>query len=125
MHDNNTSKFIKYEPHHEHKQKPLDIAWHKPYLKVLYNTCMLLLMDNLMDNSNMAMLNMEPRKQIITLHNNFTVSFFIQSAVGILLDAKNAAAGKPNVTYMCYYHPKIIEPFWEHATYILTTYNKH
>ena len=45
---------------------------------------MLLLMDNLMDNSNMTMLSLEPRQQTITLHNNFTVSFFIQSAVGIL-----------------------------------------
>ena len=73
---------------------------------------MLLLMDNLMDNSNMAILSLEPRQQIITLHNNFTVSFFIQSAVGILLDTRNAAAAsKPNVTYICYYHPKIIELF--------------
>ena len=34
-HENNASKFSKREPHHKHKQKPQDIAQHKPYLKVL------------------------------------------------------------------------------------------
>ena len=50
-----------------------------------------------MDNSNMAMLSMEPRKQITTLHNN-SVSSLIRLAVGILLDFRNAAtASKPDV----------------------------
>ena len=53
-----------------------------------------------MHNSNMVTLSMEPRKRIITLHNNF-VTPLIHSAVGILLDSKNAAtASKPNVAHV-------------------------
>ena len=43
--------------HYKHKQKPQDVALHKPYLKVLYHNYVLLLMDLmiiLMDNFNMA-----------------------------------------------------------------------
>ena len=43
VHKINASKFSKCEPCHEHKQKPQDIAQPKPYLKVLYNACALLL----------------------------------------------------------------------------------
>ena len=43
-------------------------------IKVLYNVYIILLMDNSVDNSNMATLSMEPRKQIITLHNNYSYS---------------------------------------------------
>ena len=45
MHENNMSKLSKCEPHHKHKQEPKDTAQHKPYLKVLYNIYVLLLMD--------------------------------------------------------------------------------
>ena len=44
MHKNNVSKFSKCEPCHKHKQEHQDIDQHKPYLKVLYNAYMLLLM---------------------------------------------------------------------------------
>ena len=55
------------------------------------------LYDNSVDNSNMAMLSMKPRKWIITLHNHYSLTL-IQSAVGILLDSRNAeTASKPNV----------------------------
>ena len=47
-------------------------------------------LDNSMDNSKMAMLSMEPRKQITTLHNN-SISSLIRLAVGILLNSRNAA----------------------------------
>ena len=56
--------------------------------------------DSWMDNFNMVTLSMEPRKQIITLHNKstITVSPLIQSAIGISLDSRDtAAASKPNV----------------------------
>ena len=46
MHKNNASKFSKSEPCDKHKQEPQDIAGYKPYLKVLYNAYMLLLMDS-------------------------------------------------------------------------------
>ena len=50
-----------------------------------------------MDSSNMAMLSMEHRKQFITIY--ITVSPLIQSALGKLLDTRNAAtASKPNIT---------------------------
>ena len=74
MHENNAIKFSKCEPNHEFKQEPWDIARHKSYLKVLYNTYTFLLLDNLMDNFNMAILSMEPRKWIITLHNNYCLT---------------------------------------------------
>ena len=45
MHKNNVCKFNKCEPHHKHKQEPQNIAQYKPYLKVVYNAFMLLLMD--------------------------------------------------------------------------------
>ena len=45
MHENNMGKFSKCEPCHKHKQQPQDVARHKPYLKALYNTYTLLLMD--------------------------------------------------------------------------------
>ena len=69
-HKNSTRIFSKYELHHKHKQEPQDTAHHKPYLKVLYNNYAYLLMDNSVDNSNMVMLSMESRKQIIIFHNN-------------------------------------------------------
>ena len=53
------SKFSKCKPRHEHKQELRDVTQHNPYLKVLYNVHTLLLMDNSMENSNMAMTNME------------------------------------------------------------------
>ena len=76
MHENNMGKFSKCEPHHKHKQEPQDVAQHKPYLKVLYNMYALLLMDNSMDNSNIMILSMEPRKWIITLHNNYCLTSY-------------------------------------------------
>ena len=60
-------------------------------------------MDNSIDNSNMAMLSMEPRKWILTTQpfTIITVSPLIQSAVDILLDSRNAAiTSKPNVAYV-------------------------
>ena len=61
------SKFSKCEPHHEHKQELQDIACTNPtVLKSFVQhvaTCFSL------DNSDMVMLSMEPRKQIIILHN--------------------------------------------------------
>ena len=75
MHENSASNLVNLcEPCHEHKQEPRAVAQHKPYLKVLYNVYIILLMDNSMDNANMATLSMEPRKQIITLHNNYSYS---------------------------------------------------
>ena len=54
-------------------------------------------MDNSMDNYNMAMLSMEP-KNGSSPFTAITVSPLIQSAVGILLDSRNAAATKkPNI----------------------------
>ena len=70
IHKNNMRIFSKWELHHKHKQQPQDTATHKPYLKVLYNNYAYLLMDNSVDNSNMVMLSMESRKQIIIFHNN-------------------------------------------------------
>ena len=69
MHEKIMNKFSKSEPRHKHKQDPQNAARHKPYLKVLYNVYVVLLMDNLVDNSNVAMLFMETIKEIITLHN--------------------------------------------------------
>ena len=57
MHENNMSKFSKYEPHHKHKE-PQDITKHEPCLKVMYNMYTFPLIDNLMDNYNMATLSM-------------------------------------------------------------------
>ena len=58
---------------------------------------MLSLIDNLMDNSNMATLHMKHRNWITILHNNY-VSPLIQSTVDIFLDSRNAATtSKPNV----------------------------
>ena len=49
------------------------------------------------DNSNMATLSMEPRKQIITF-TTITNSSLIQSAEGNVFDSRNAVtARKPNV----------------------------
>ena len=76
LHKNNAIKFSKYKTSHKHKQEPWDVAQHKPYLKVLYNMYVLLVMDNLMDSSNMATLSMEPRKQIITLQNNYYLTSY-------------------------------------------------
>ena len=81
---NNASKFRKCEPYHKHKQKHQDIVQHKPYLKVLHNMYTLLVMDNLMDIYNMAVLSMEPRKLTIILHNNYCPPL-IQSTVGLYL----------------------------------------
>ena len=54
-------------------------------------------MDNLMDNSNISILSVEPGKWIIILHNKYC-SPLIQSAVDILLDSRNiATANKSNV----------------------------
>ena len=75
-HKNNASKLSECEPHHGCKLVSWNIVWNEPYLKALYNVCMFLLMDNLMENSNMAMLIMEPSKQIITLHNNYCLSSY-------------------------------------------------
>ena len=60
-------------------------------------------------NSNAATICMKPRKQIITLHNNHCLISFIQSAIGLLLDSRNApTASKPNCACV-YYHPKMTE----------------
>ena len=51
-----------------------------------------------MENSDIAMLSMEPRKQNMTITNNYYLTPLIQSAIGITLDSTNAAtASKPNV----------------------------
>ena len=107
-HKNNTRIFSKCELHHKHKQEPQDIAHHKPYLKVLYNKYAYLLMDNSMDNSNMAMLSMEPRKMIIILHNNncLTSCLIIYKHFTGLQKSCNCWQTK---CYLCYYHPKVIE----------------
>ena len=98
IHQHSRIMLSKSEPCHKHKQDPSDIAWHRPYLKVLYNAYALLLRDNFMDISNMATRFMEPRKRIITLYNNYCFTSLIQSAVGILLNSRNAAiASKPIV----------------------------
>ena len=81
---NNASKFSKCEPHHKHKQKHQDIAQHKPSLKGLHNVYTLLVMNNSMDNYNMAMLSMEPRKLTIIVHNNYCLPL-IQSTIGLYL----------------------------------------
>ena len=66
-------------------------------LKSLYNAYTLLLVGNSLDNSNMVMLSMEPRKRII-MHPLQNFLTFIQSAVDILFDSRNAAtAWKLNV----------------------------
>ena len=45
--ENNTSKFSKSEFCHKYKEKPYDITWPKPYLKVLYNVYTLLFMESM------------------------------------------------------------------------------
>ena len=77
-------------------------------------------MDKSMDNSNILMLGMEPRKWS-SFFRIITVSLLIQSSVDILLDSRNPATAKTKCC-MCYYHPKIIETFWAHTVYTLTTY---
>ena len=48
MHENNNmSKFSKCELCHKYKQQAQDIAQHKPYLKALYNTYTLPLMNSI------------------------------------------------------------------------------
>ena len=97
LHKNNASKFSKYKTSHKHKQEPRDVAQHKPYLKVLYNMYVLLVMDNFMDSSNMAMLSMEPRKQIITFQNNYYLTSYSVSC----RESKNAATDSiPNVAHV-------------------------
>ena len=64
--ENNISKSNKCDPRHKHKQEP---QCSTQTLKVLYNFDAYLLMDNLM--KNIVTLSMEPRKQIITLQNNY------------------------------------------------------
>ena len=68
--------------------------------------------DNLMDNSNMATLSMEPRNWIITHYSNtITGSPLIQVAVGMLRDSRNVStASKPSSywMHMSYYHAKVI-----------------
>ena len=83
-------------------KEPQDVARHKPYLIVLYNAHMLLvsgLDGNSMDNFNIVTLSMELRKCISSPFTTIiTVLPLIQSAIGILLDSRNAAtASKPNV----------------------------
>ena len=62
-------------------------------LLILYNICTSIngIDDISIENSSMATLSMEHRKRIITIHNNYTVSLVIQTAVSILLDTRNAA----------------------------------
>ena len=75
----------------------VSLAQHKPYLKVLYNAYAI---DNSVDNSNMVTLSMEPRSEPL-LFTIITVSPVIQSALGILLDSRNAAiSSKPNVLHV-------------------------
>ena len=75
--ENNMSKFSECEPHHKHKLEPQDIVQHKYILlKSFVQRVHASLMDNSMDNSNMVTLSMEPRKQIVTLHNNYWLTFY-------------------------------------------------
>ena len=92
------SKFSKSEPRHKHKQDPQNAARHKFYLKVLYNVYVVLLMDNLVDNSNVAMLIMETIKEIITLHNMYSLTSYSISYKNIWLDSRNPC--KPNIAYV-------------------------
>ena len=84
-HENIVSQVNKYEPCQKLKREPHDVSQHTAFLNNAYT---LLLMDNLMENSNMVMLSMEPRKEI-TYYNNYC-SFLLKLAIGNLLNFKSA-----------------------------------
>ena len=78
-----------------------------------------------MDNSSMAMLSMEPRKQIITPHNNYCLtSYAISYRHFTWLQKCCKSASKPNVAHITIPSKKQ-KPFWACAMCTLTTYNKH
>ena len=101
------SKFSKWEPRHEHKHEPQDIAQHKSYLYVLCNMYALLLMDNLMYNFlqngeayvNKYVWSLESKSSHFTI---ITVLSLILSIVCTgMFDSRNAeTASKPNAAYV-------------------------
>ena len=97
-----SNKFSIRELCHKHKEEPQDFAQHKPYLKILYNAYVFLLKDSIIfqwiiPTQRHYVWSLESRSSPFT---TITVSSFIQSAVGILLDSRNAATtSKPNVTH--------------------------
>ena len=61
-----------------------------------------------MDNFNMAMVSMEPRKMIIILHNNNCLTSCLIIYKHFTGLQKSCSCWQTKC-YLCYYHPKIIE----------------
>ena len=61
-----------------------------------------------MDNSNMATLSMEPRKWIITLHNNYWLTSYSISCRHIAWHQECCNCWQTKCC-TCYYHPKMIK----------------
>ena len=90
--DKNTiNKVSKCKPCHKYNQEPGDFAWHKFYIKILYNVYIPLWIDDLIDNSNMAMLAIESGSshfRIITTHllfNQLRISIYFTPKMQQLL----------------------------------------
>ena len=84
--------------------------------------------DTLMDNSNLAMLSIQPRKWIITLHNNYCstcCSISYKHNILLLLVTRNSATASilnfAQVTTVLNW----CKLFWAHTKYTFITNNKH
>ena len=111
MHKNNANRFSKCEPRHKHINKSLKTLIGTNIFKSFIQ-CICAstngFHDNSRDNYSMAMLSMEPRKWIIALHNNYSLTSYSISCRHITCHQKCCNCQQTKC-YMCYHCPKIIE----------------